>query len=132
MSEHDLERRDAALEQRAREAFEASVAQLDTATRSRLLEARRAAVAGVESRRRPAWLGWAPVALAASAALVAVLLWRGPAESPHPAANSGVSESMEALEMLAAGDDLDLVAEDLEFYAWLEEYALEGDPGGQG
>ena len=132
MNGHDLEPRDEALERRAREAFEASVARIDDDTRSRLREARRAAVAGLESRRRPAWRGWAPVALAASAALVAVLLWRAPADSPQPVASSGVAESMEELEMVAAGDDLDLVVEDLEFYAWLEASALEGDAGGQG
>ena len=132
MSEHDVERRDAALEQRAREAFEASVAQLDTATRSRLLEARRAAVAGLESRRRPAWQGWAPVAMAASAALVAVVIWRAPGDVPEPVARSGTTETMEALEVVAAGDDLELVAEDLEFYAWLEQAGLDGNAGGQG
>jgi len=132
MSEQDVERPDGTLERRAREAFEASVAGLDEDTRSRLREARHGAVTRLESRRRPAWLGWAPVAIAASAALVAVLLWRAPAESPQPVAGSGVADSIEALEMVAAGDDLDLMAEDLEFYEWIEQAALDAGPGGQG
>lgn len=134
MNEHDLERPEAALERRTREVFEASVEQLDAGTRSRLLEARRAAVARLESRR-PAWQGWAPVAMAASAALVAVLLWRAPAESPVPVASSGATEAIDALEVVAAGDDLDLVAEDLEFYVWLEQAELDRQDahnGGQG
>ena len=132
MNRHDLEPRDEALERRAREAFEASVARIDEDTRSRLCAARHAAVAGLESRRRPAWRGWAPVAIAASAALVAVLLWRAPTESPQPVAGTGVTESMEELEMVAAGDDLDLVVEDIEFYAWLEQAGLDAGAGGQG
>lgn len=132
MNGHDQEPRDEALERRAREAFDASVERLDEDTRARLRKARHAAVARLESRRRPAWLGWAPVAVAASAALVAVLLWRAPADSPQPVAGSSVAESLEALEMVAAGDDLDLVAEDLEFYAWLEQAGPEVDADGQG
>jgi hypothetical protein len=39
---------------------------------------------------------------------------------------------MDALEIVAAGDDLDLVAEDLEFYAWLEQADFDGNAAGQG
>ncbi len=132
MNGHDLEPHDEALERRTREVFEDSVARLDEDTRSRLREARRAAVAALEARRRPAWQGWAPVAMAASALLVAVLLWRAPGEAPQPVAHSGSTEAMDALEIVAAGDDLDLVAEDLEFYAWLEQADFDGNAAGQG
>jgi hypothetical protein len=132
MNGHDLEPHDEALERRAREAFGASVAQLDEDTRLRLRDARRAAVAALEARRRPAWQGWVPVAVAASALLVAVLLWRAPGESPQPVVHSGSTAAMDALEIVAAGDDLDLVAEDLEFYAWLEQADFDGDVAGRG
>ena len=132
MNGHELERRDESLERHAREAFDASVARLDAATRARLRDARRAAIDELESRRRPAWQGWAPVAVAASAALLAVLLWRTPAESPQPVAGPVFAETMDALEMVAAGEDLDLVIEDLEFYAWLEQAGYEDGAGGQG
>jgi hypothetical protein len=132
MNGHDLEPHDEALERRAREAFEGSVARLDEDTRSRLREARRAAVDAFEARRRPAWQGWVPVAMAASALLVAVLLWRAPGEAPGPVVQSGGTEAIEALEVVAAGDDLDLVAEDLEFYAWLEQADFDGNAAGQG
>jgi hypothetical protein len=132
MSKHDVERPEAALERRAREVFEASVEQLDAGTRARLRAARAAALTEFESRRRPAWQGWLPVAVAASAALIAVLLWRAPAESPVPVASSGATQAIDALEIVAAGDDLDLVAEDLEFYLWLEQAELDGQSGGQG
>lgn len=132
MNGHDLESRDEALERRAREAFDASVAGLDDDTLARLRAARRAAVAAREERQRPAWQGWVPVAMAASAALVAVLLWRAPGESSQPVADSGSTPAMDALEVVAAGDDLDLVAEDLEFYAWLEQAGFDGDAAGRG
>jgi len=135
MSEHDMERREEALEKRTREVFEASVEQLDAGTRASLRTARQAAIAELESRQRPAWQGWLPMAVAASTVLVAVLLWRAPAESPVPVASSGATEAIDALEIVASGDDLDLVAEDLEFYVWLEQAELDGHDahnGGQG
>lgn len=132
MNGHDLEPHDEVLERSAREAFEGSVARLDEDTQARLRDARRAAVAALEARRRPAWQGWVPVAMAASALLVAVLLWRAPGESPQPVAHSGSMEAMEALEVVAAGDDFDLVAEDLDFYAWLEQADFDGNAAGRG
>lgn len=117
--------RDEALERRARELFDASVDALDAGTRSRLARARRAAVAELESRRRPVWRWWVPATVAASAALVAVLVWRAPDDAVPPVAQSVNGDAVDALELVAAGDDLDLVAEDLAFYAWLEEVAPE-------
>jgi hypothetical protein len=70
--------------------------------------------------------------MAASALLVAVLLWRAPGETPEPVAHSSGTEAMDALDVVAAGDDLDLVAEDLEFYAWLEQADFDGDAAGRG
>ena len=132
MNGHDLESRDEELERRAREAFDASVGRLDAATTARLRAARHAAVAELQSRRRPVWQRWSlPVAMAASAALVGVLLWRAPAESPGPVAGPVPAAAMDAIEMVA-DDDLEMVTEDLEFYAWLEQAEPAGDWGGQG
>lgn len=131
MSDQAGDPRNEALERRARELFDASVRELDARTASRLVRARAAAVAELDSVRRPAWRWAAPVAVAASAALVAVLLTRAPGEPPAPVAASDAAAGVEALELLAAGDDLDLAAEDPEFYAWLEFAALD-DPDGQG
>ena len=133
MSEHDLERTDESLERRAREVFDASVGKLDAATAARLRAARHAAVAELQSRRRPVWQRWSlPVAMAASAALVGVLLWHAPAESPGPVAGPVPMAAMDAIEMVADEDDLEMVTEDLEFYAWLEQAEPAGNPGGQG
>jgi hypothetical protein len=60
----------------------------------------------------------------ASTAVVAVLLWRAPdpstATMTTTSATVEVDASLEAVEVLAAGEDLDLVENDLEFYAWLD------------
>lgn len=114
---------DEALERRARELFDASVDGLDAATRARLADARRAAVAATGSSRGTSRRGWAPVAIAASAAVVALIVWRFPGDAPSSAAGPSVAPALDALEIVAAGDDLELVAEDLEFYAWLDEGA---------
>jgi hypothetical protein len=131
MSGEDGDPRNEALERHARELFEASARELDAGTASRLARARAAAVAELDSSRRPAWQWAAPVAVAASAALVAVLLTRPSGEPPAPVAASDAAAGIEALELLAAGDDLDLAAEDPEFYAWLELAALD-ELDGQG
>jgi hypothetical protein len=107
---------------RAREVFDASVDSLDDETRARLSRARFAAVAATERRARPSpWLRWVPAVAVASTAVVAVLLWRAP--DPPTATTAATAEadaSLEAVEVLAAGEDLDLVENDLEFYEWLE------------
>lgn len=107
---------------RAREVFDANVDALDDATRARLSRARFAAVAATERRARPArWLRWVPAVAVASTAVVAVLLWRAPDPStPTVESVAEVDAPLEAVEVLAAGEDLDLVENDLEFYEWLD------------
>lgn len=107
---------------RAREVFDASVDALDDETRARLGRARFAAVAATERRARPSpWLRWVPAVAVASTAVVAVLLWRAPEPSaPTTAATVEADGAFEAVEVLAAGEDLDLVENDLEFYEWLD------------
>jgi len=117
-----------AAESRARELFEASVASLDEGTCARLAAARREAVYAAPRPARQAWRTWAPVAAAASAALVAVLLWRTPAPqapaTPDPVASDA---TLDSVELLASGEDVDLVENDLAFYDWLD--AAEFDSG---
>lgn len=107
---------------RAREVFDASVDALDDETRARLGRARFAAVAATERRARPSpWLRWVPAVAVASTAVVAVLLWRAQDPSiPTAESTAEVDAQLEAVEVLAAGEDLDLVENDLEFYEWLD------------
>jgi hypothetical protein len=119
---------DADFERRARAAFDASVDELDAATRSRLNRARQRALAAATGRADASgsrwWATWAPAGAVAAAALAAVLLWRSPAPedvTAVTAANPPNDVQQDPLELLAAGEDLDLAAEaDLDFYAWVE------------
>jgi len=114
MTEEDIDR----IGGRARAAFDASVNRLDAATQSRLTRARHAALAELE-RPRPRLGGWLPVAALAGAAIVAVALWLQPGAPGQPPEAPGLASfAGEDLELLTAGDDLDMLDEDIEFYAW--------------
>ena len=128
MDSHDHEL--TGTEKRARELFDASVESLDGNARARLAAARRTAVGRVNAPQVLGWRWWTPVAAMASAALVAVLLWRaqGP-ESPTAAdviaADVAADDASRApAELLADGEDLGLVENDLAFYEWLDTTGL--------
>jgi len=118
------------IERRARELFDASVEGLDAGTRSRLNQARHAALSEAGHARRSPWRGWIPLAAAASVAMLAVALWRLPGEGPGPSASGGeAAPAPEVVEMLGDGEDFDVVTEDPEFYAWLEARGLPSTNG---
>jgi hypothetical protein len=126
MSERQTE--DTDLERRAKRAFDDSVGAIDAATRSRLTQARYRALQELEPGRRSGWLGsWrlpdfmsspVPAGALAAVALAAVLLvWRG--QFPHEPRLEG--PPVADLDILLGDEDLEMLDEDLEFYAWLEE-----------
>ena len=118
-------------ERRARELFDASVEGLDAETRSRLNRARQAAVAEVERAHRSPWRTWLPAAAAASVALIAVVLWRMPGSGMAPTAlTTEPAPAAEVVEMLATGEEIDVVSEDPEFYAWLAARELPANGAG--
>ena len=124
-----MEEQDDRLEQtrrRAREVFEASVESLDAETRARLGRARFDAVEAANRARAPRWRTWAPAAAIAATVVVAVAIWRAPerAELPVAVAASG-DAALDAVEMLADGEALDLVENDLAFYDWLDVTGLD-------
>lgn len=104
------------IEARARELFDDSVERIDGATRSRLSRARHAALAELE---RPGFRPgtWLPAGALAVALTLAVTLWigPGPAVRSPPAFAPAPAEDFE---LLAAGEDLDMLGEEAEFYAW--------------
>ncbi len=121
------------VERRAREIFEASVDSLDAQTRSRLNVARQSAIEELQKGRAPAWTPWARVLAIAGVAAVAVVLWRDPGGYPDDGPTvAGSPAALDTLELVVAGEDLDLVAGDLDFYAMLEELELELASGGVG
>jgi len=117
-------------ERHARQLFDASVEGLDGETRSRLNRARQAALEEIARGRASPWRSWLPAAAAASIALLAVALWRMPAEVADPSArDSRPAPAAEVVEMLANGEGFDVASEDPEFYVWLESRDL---PSGNG
>jgi hypothetical protein len=127
MREHPDDRDDAELERHARNLFKASVDDLDAATLSRLNRSRQQALEAAAGRKRTGWrwTAWAPVGALAASVLSAVLLLRSPSETVAPAQVAATPTNadipQDPLELLTAGEDLDLATEaDLEFYAWVE------------
>lgn len=114
---------DAAFERRTRELLSASAEALDGHTRSRLTEARFAALGELEKRssmprfRVPG--RWLPAgALAAAAVLsLAVFIVRPPGS---PSAQLADVSPVEDAEILASNDEPDLYADDADFYEWAE------------
>lgn len=106
-------------ERRAHAAFEAGIARLDGATRSRLARARHAALAAAHDRSRwmSAWTWGLPAAAAAMLVLALLLNWRS-TQVPVPATLEDLPIAFENLELL----------ENVEFYAWLDQAT---NPGGE-
>lgn len=104
------------IETRARELFDESVEGVDYATRSRLNQARQAALAelGRPRRRLAAWLPAAAVATVAAAAVMLQMSQVG----WTPRDTGGTPVVAEDFELLTLGEDLDMLDEDAEFYAW--------------
>ena len=115
-----MDEEDSALEQRARALLEASAASLDGRVRSRLTQARHAALkvhGRGHSRATSAWLSWAPTG-AVAAAVLGVLLYasRGPGTQSATAPAAAADD----LELLADADAMQLAedAGEYEFYEW--------------
>ncbi|HEY7671341.1 MAG TPA: hypothetical protein VIC71_03915 [Gammaproteobacteria bacterium] len=117
----ELRKTDADLEQRAKQLFDASVANLDGPTRAKLAQARNRAL---ENARRPSIVAtllmpprWvAAVGTVALAAIVVLTVWQGGGTPERPVEMAALND----LELLLAEDEFEML-EELEFYAWLEE-----------
>src|SRR6187402_3301931 len=100
-------------EKRTQEVLEESAGRLDGRTRSRLTQARHAALSQLEHPTRHWWRSYVPAGAAAAVAVLAVVMW-SPAPPDQPAAPA------DDMELLADADAPDFVndGEDLEFYEW--------------
>lgn len=118
-----------AFETRARKLLEESVDHLDGRARSRLIQARSAAVAELADtsafpRLRQRW--WLPAGGIAAVALV-IAVWFVPGRDPDPILQTDTYAgetilSVDDIEIMAA-ESLELL-EELEFYAWLDSEAV--------
>jgi len=106
-------------ERSAKDAFDASVRELDAATRQRLVQARERALEGAGATKLG--LGWswslAPGGALAAAALVAVLLVAHRERPELGPQQFGTSD----FEILLGQEDLAMLDDDIEFYSWLED-----------
>jgi len=109
-----------AFERNARSVLEAGVARIDARTRSRLTQARHAALAAADRSRRPLWrsLTLMPAAGAMAAALlVAVVLWHR--EPTGQAPDEPRMAAVEDMDLLSDSEGLDLMEGwDGSFYEW--------------
>jgi len=127
-----------AFERNVRTVLEQSVQHIDARTRSRLNQARQAALAAQAAPRRASWwrsLAHMPAAGAAAAALLVAVTFmqhRGPGElpvleGPHTAVAG------EDYDLLADSEGLDLVENgDGQFYEWAAAQADNGESESQG
>jgi negative regulator of sigma E activity len=105
-------------EKRTQEILEESAGRLDGHTRSRLTQARHAALEQLAQPARHWWRSYVPAGAAAAVAVLAVVIWSGPLSDNTRAAQ--VASPVEDIELLADADAPDFVddGEDLEFYEW--------------
>jgi anti-sigma-K factor RskA len=117
-TEKDLEE----FEARTRALLEESVSRIDGRIRSRLNQARHAALAAAEKpRRMPSWrsFGLAPAAGVVAAVVLAVVLWAPRPGQMLPVAAEGGSNAVEDLDLVADGETFDLIQQgDGGFYEW--------------
>jgi anti-sigma-K factor RskA len=117
-----------AFEQRASAMLGDSVTRVNARVRSRLNQARQAAVEEIAASRRSFWRGPAlmpATGAVAAAVLVALLLtvhYRGERTLP-----TGDGQAIDDIEMLADTEGLDLVENEGSFYEWA---AGQSEPGG--
>lgn len=119
-------------ERNARVVLEEGVRRIDARTRSRLNQARHAALARTGTRRRAWWgsLTLMPAAGAVAAALlVAVVLWHREPQATQPLALDGQHPAVEDMELLTDNDSIDLIEGwDGSFYEWA---AAQSDAGAE-
>jgi negative regulator of sigma E activity len=130
MNDVILEPAQRALEERSRALFLESVEGLDMRTRSRLNQARQAAVAAAANARSRPWFTRMPLLTSAggvaAAAVLGVALWVGGPLGHHPAAPA--ESTFEDLDLVAAtdgasGDAMEMLQDDIDFYDWADKAA---------
>jgi hypothetical protein len=121
-------------EERSRALFQDSVDGLDYALRSRLTQARNAAMEAAAASRRP-WFSrigaWKPAAGVTAAAVLGAFLWLGSPLGQHAVTVADGQPNLEDLELVASsdegsGDAMDMLQDDIEFYDWANKAASSG------
>jgi hypothetical protein len=122
-------------EERAQALFHDSVEGLDFALRSRLTQARKAAIEAA-STSRPAWfsrIGVLAPAGVTAAAVLGALFWLGSPLGQRAVTVADGQSNFEDMELVASvdessGDAMDMLQDDIEFYDWVDKAAITGSP----
>jgi hypothetical protein len=128
MSEQDNE----TFEMRSRALFQDSVDGLDMRIRSRLTQARSAALEAASASRRPwlfGWKMWAPAAGVTAAAILGLGLWIGSPVGHHAATLA--ESNIEDLDLVASTDEgsadaMEMLQDDIDFYDFADKAANSG------
>jgi hypothetical protein len=129
MSEQDNE----AFEMRSRALFQDSVDGLDMRIRSRLTQARSAALEAADGRRPWlfGWKMWAPAAGVTAAAILGLGLWIGSPIGHQTATLAEVQSNFEDLDLVASSDEgstdaMEMLQDDIDFYDFADKAANSG------
>jgi hypothetical protein len=135
MNDHTQEALTASFEARSREVFLESVEGVDMRMRSRLTQARHAALEAAAAAKPRAWLfragTWTPAAGVTAAALLGAILWFGLPAGNHGMTASDSQPSLEDLDIVASseegsGDAIEMLQNDLDFYDFSDRAANSG------
>jgi hypothetical protein len=117
-------------EERSRSLFQESVDGLDMRVRSRLTQARSAAIEAAEGHRSwwLRWRMWTPAAGVTAAAILGVGLWLGSPLSHQAATIANAPTNLEDLELVAAADEgssdaVEMLQDDIDFYEFADNAA---------
>jgi hypothetical protein len=125
MEEHTQDAGQSPLEVRSRELLHESVDALDMRTRSRLTQARHAALDAAAAAQRRPWLlrmgTWTPAVGVTAAVLLGAALWFGLPAGNHGLTAADSQPGLEDLDIVAssdegAGDAIEMLQNDLDFY----------------
>jgi hypothetical protein len=131
MSEHTQDTEQRSFEDRSCALFQESVDGLDMRVRSRLTQARHAALEAAAANGR-SWFFrirvWTPAAGVTAAALLGVALWLGVPAIQHGMSGADSQPSLEDLDLVASsdegsGDAMEMLQNDIEFYDYADKVA---------
>ena len=109
MKEHTPDTGQSPFEARSRELFQESVDAMDMRLRSRLTQARHAALDAAAAAKRRPWLlrmgTWTPAAGVTAAALLGAVLWFGFPTGNHGLTAADSQPSLEDLDIVASADE---------------------------
>jgi hypothetical protein len=118
------------LEERSRALFHGSVENLDMRIRSRLTQARHAALEHAAADHR-SWFArrvwWTPAAGVTAAAVLGAVLWMGTPVGHHAVSSADAQPNLEDLDIVASSDDsgdaMEMLQDDLDFYDFADKAA---------